>query len=76
MTSSELKHTVVKLKGILNPDSVLDYLLKHPTFLENFVIGPHISRERFQRWTLKRNIKMQQDSCRDLLPNYMVILIN
>lgn len=75
MAGSELEHSTVKSKAndILNPNSVLDYLLTHPAFLENFVIGPHISSKTFQRWTLKRNNKIRRDSRRQLLPNYAVL---
>ncbi|KAI1724743.1 3'5'-cyclic nucleotide phosphodiesterase domain-containing protein [Ditylenchus destructor] len=54
----------------LNPDVVLEYLLTHPGFLESVVIGPQISRETFQRWTLKRNNKLRRDSRRALLSGY------
>ena len=56
----------------LKADLVLDYLLTHPGFLESVVIGPQISRETFQRWTLKRNNKLRRDSRRQLLSGYTV----
>lgn len=60
----------------LNADLVLDYLLTHPGFLESVVTGPHISRETFQRWSLKRNNKLRRDSRRQLLSGYTVRLVS
>jgi hypothetical protein len=59
-----------------NADTVLDYLLTHPGFLESFVIGPQISAETFQRWTLKRNNKLRRDSRRQLLSGFAVQNLN
>ncbi|KAI6242433.1 Phosphodiesterase [Aphelenchoides fujianensis] len=60
----------VQIQPELNADQVLDYLTTHPAFLESFVTGSHISRETFQRWTLKRNNRLRKDSRRQLLSVY------
>lgn len=57
----------------LNDYIVINYLLTHPEFLENFVTGPQISKETFQNWTLKRNTnKLRRNSRRNLLNSYSV----
>ncbi|KAK0424025.1 hypothetical protein QR680_008463 [Steinernema hermaphroditum] len=46
----------------LSEEQVLQYLRTHPSVLERFVTGPHISRETFQKWQNRRNGKVRRDS--------------
>ncbi|KAI6180281.1 Phosphodiesterase [Aphelenchoides besseyi] len=62
--------TSVQVQPELNADHVIDYLITHPNMLESFVTGPHISRETFQRWSLKRTNRLRKDSRRQLLSIY------
>ncbi|KAI6175062.1 Phosphodiesterase [Aphelenchoides bicaudatus] len=54
----------------LAPDQVQAYLQANPQFLEQYITGPHISRETFQRWVIKRNTRLRKDSRRQLLSVY------
>lgn len=69
MTSTE------KLEEI-TPEEVQSFLQSNPNFLEAYVTGPHISRNTFQHWTLKRNNRLRKDSRRQLLPLYTVNVLN
>jgi hypothetical protein len=53
-------------------EQVQSYLQANPQFLEQYITGPHISRETFQRWILKRNNRLRKESRRQLLSVYTV----
>ncbi|VDM49312.1 unnamed protein product [Toxocara canis] len=46
----------------LREQTVVNYLRTHPHFLENYVTGPNISKETFQRWATRRGAKIRSDS--------------
>uniref|UniRef100_A0A915IJ91 GAF domain-containing protein n=1 Tax=Romanomermis culicivorax TaxID=13658 RepID=A0A915IJ91_ROMCU len=41
----------------LTPNLVTSFLKQNPQFLENYVVGPSVSKETFQRWSARRQLR-------------------